>query len=89
MQWCRHTVFSESRKTNLCERIAEIGSKLPNKVFGETAFGTVVIAQCARKFIWLELAWRHFKAAWSTADYQFSVNEGTYSPNCALFELMP
>ncbi|KAH7708361.1 hypothetical protein AAVH_24398 [Aphelenchoides avenae] len=67
----------------------DVESELEDKLFGQDAFGTVVVVKCARKFVWLELAWKHFMAAWSTSQYQYFVDEGTYSSTCALIVFFP
>ncbi|KAH7680227.1 hypothetical protein AAVH_41402 [Aphelenchoides avenae] len=67
----------------------EVGSAVVREYFDTAGFGTVVVVKCARKFVWYELAWKHFSAAWSTSKHQFFVNEGTYSSTCALIVFIP
>ncbi|KAH7720400.1 hypothetical protein AAVH_12115 [Aphelenchoides avenae] len=81
--------FGESNKKDLCERVRDVEDKLKYKFTGQGGFRTMLVTKCARKFVWYELAWQHFRAAWSTADNQIFVSSGNYDTQCVSVVLIP
>ncbi|KAH7687761.1 hypothetical protein AAVH_40686, partial [Aphelenchoides avenae] len=59
--------FKKSKESNECERINEINASMENHLLGVDGIRALVSIKCARKFVWYELAYQYFQAAYTEA----------------------
>ncbi|KAH7715847.1 hypothetical protein AAVH_16760 [Aphelenchoides avenae] len=78
--------FSEIVSENQCDRLKKIEGKL-NGALSE--FNAVAVIKCARKFVWYELGYRYFQAAWTNSVDIPSEHESDYSSKCGRIVLFP
>ncbi|KAH7695189.1 hypothetical protein AAVH_37756 [Aphelenchoides avenae] len=86
--------FGVSSKKNLCERTRDVEAELKYEFTGEGGFRTMLVTKCARKFVWYELAWQQFRAAWSSSHrynehLEIFATNGNYDKQCVSIVLIP
>ncbi|KAH7707073.1 hypothetical protein AAVH_25703, partial [Aphelenchoides avenae] len=81
-------LFGKSTKKDLCERVRDVEGDLKYEFTGQGGFRTMLVTKCARRFVWYELAWQHFRAAWSTSSkpnsgsVEIFATSGNYDAQC-------
>lgn len=79
-----YACFSDLKAPNLCNRLTLLIYQTYEPL---KRFNVVAIAKCARKFIWYELAYRYFQAAWTNSFAIPITPDSDYSSNCGMIVL--
>lgn len=60
-----------------------------NRLISYDTFHTLVVVKCAKQFVWYQLAYQYYQAAYTTSLYKIEIGSGKYDSDCALIALFP
>lgn len=80
----KYACFSASKEPNLCNRLTQIIYQTHEPL---NEFYVIVVVKCARMFIWYELAYRYFQAAWTNSYEIPFTQDSDYKSNCGMLVL--
>ncbi|KAH7710727.1 hypothetical protein AAVH_21988 [Aphelenchoides avenae] len=78
-------VFAKSDE-DLCERLK---AALSDQTININAFGGIAAVRCGYEFVWYELGYTYFYAAYSSTDYKWEKKGGVYDSKCGQVFFFP
>ncbi|KAH7695598.1 hypothetical protein AAVH_37340 [Aphelenchoides avenae] len=78
-------VFAQSND-DVCGRLT---AAVKDHVVDTNVFGGVAAVKCGYEFVWYELGYRYFYAAYSSTKYKWGTNGGGYDSKCGQIFLFP